>query len=144
MGIQSHEIFRTIRRTLGKTELVGIYGSKSESLINRWCLPSELETDTGARNPLDRMKLLINRLNEDGLYHIIRDMQNILFPEGCVVTTEAPHETAMYFTTSAQQAFIDLTKAYEDGQIDREEREQIMQDLEELKIQIAKVEGLLK
>jgi hypothetical protein len=144
MGKKTHEIFRAIRRMLGKTELIGIYGSKSASLIDRWCLPCELDTDTGARNPLDRMSLLINRLREDGLHHVVRDMQITLFPEECQKAKNTPQETALYFTTSAQQAFIDLQAALADGRIDDDEWEQITQDIEELKIQIANIEGLRK
>jgi hypothetical protein len=90
------------------------------------------------------MKRFIDQLRELGLYGAVNDLRYLFFPD-VIATTEKPiQQTAVEYTTHAQILFTDLIKALEDNDVTEEEREQLLTDLEQLKLEISKLEGQLK
>lgn len=61
--VTSSDIMFHIREQLGTVELQKIF-SRGQTQLNRYCMPSHLEDSQ--RNPLDRINILIKKLEEKG------------------------------------------------------------------------------
>lgn len=138
---KSFEILSNIRSHAG-IHLISDTFKVSPETVKPWCL--DPESETGKTSHVDRMKRFIDQLRELGLYGAVNDLRYLFFPD-VIATTEKPiQQTAVEYTTHAQILFTDLIKALEDNDVTEEEREQLLTDLEQLKLEISKLEGQLK
>ena len=74
-AVESWEIMLLCRERIGATELQKIF-SRGQTQINRYCL-SPLSGDA-QRNPLDRLRLMFEKLVDAGEAELVRSSLNIL------------------------------------------------------------------
>jgi len=138
---KSYQILSNIRSHTGIHFIADTFRVSPET-VKPWCL--DPESETGKPSHLDRFKRFIDELRELGLYGAVNDIRYMLFPDVIAATDKDLKGTGVEYTTHAQILFTDLMKSMEDKEIDDKEREQLLNDIELLKLQIAKLEGLIK
>lgn len=73
--MKTHELFREISAQLGIDDIQDIY-RKSQSLVYKWGQPTG---SSGARNPLDRLLDIIQKLEKAGRNDLVDELARVLF-----------------------------------------------------------------
>lgn len=140
--MKSFEIFYRIRKVKSISFLSDIF-HKSEETVKKWCLNADGYNATGARNPLDCIKDMVDELRSDEEYSIVSELQNFLFPCGRLTVCGEPIQVFIEFTTVSQGTFVDIMRAYEDKQFTEDERKLILDHVGELEAAIEKIKAVL-
>lgn len=140
--MQSFEIFYRIRKAKSISFLSDIF-HKSEETVKKWCLNADGYNATGARNPLDCIKDMVDELRSDGEHSLVSDIQDHLFPCGRLTVCGDPMQVFLEFTTVSQGTFVDLMKAYEDKQFTEDEKKVIRDHIGEIMKSLGEIEEVL-
>ena len=133
--MKSHEIFGQIIRTFGVHAVADSF-NVGKDLSYKYG-QKHGEGLSGAINPLDKLKSMVDYLNESGRSDVTANIRSFLFPDN----EKAVHsETlAARFGVNANRCFIEIQDALRDGEVDDAERARILKGIhkiEELCIEV--------
>ena len=140
--MQSWEVLRDAAERIGVKALAAKL-KLSTALVYKWCqeAPSEAEpTCSGARNPLDRLKMIVTATGDPGIINWLCQAADGFYVANPAVNPNQQEEQILTSTQHVVQDFGDLLANIshgieDDGQISPEEAEQIRQSWERLKTQ---------
>lgn len=134
--MDSSELLRSVIHTKGVKAVAGELGV-SQSLVYKWCQQKESEVGSGAENPLDRVKKIVEFTGDTQPIHWLCQSVDGFFIEN-PVRKEEQSAPVLMATQALLAEFSELlgavSRSYEnDGQIDASEADQIRVEWEQLK-----------
>ncbi len=136
--MQSHDVLRTAIEGVGAKKVAAAVGV-SASLVYKWCEKrGDPESTSGTRNPLDRLRLLLEATGDESLLQWLCRQRDGYFVQNPAAVARDFGSAYVNHTQKMLQDFSELLQVMSesianDGRIDTQESGRIRQEWEELK-----------
>lgn len=149
------ESYEAIRRAVaGDAVAVAKRIGKSSSLVHKWCEPHSDFTDSGTRNPLDRIEIVIEAALRAGraprdafapIFFLAESFGGLFLPPvPRTIETSDYSKQLCKSIKEAGEAFSEVAKALEDDNLSPNERRAMLREIYEAIAELSALAGLVE